>query len=228
MHLLIVAATPFEVQPLKDYLTVHFAQLSDSHFKRDEMDISLLITGVGMVSTAFALGHVLAKNHYNLIINAGIAGAFNRTFNIGDVVQVVSEQFGDLGVEEKDGRFTDVHEMGLIANEQLPFRNGRLLNEGSNQFNFLPACKGLTVNKVHGSKASIKAISEKYDADVETMEGAAFFFACLHSDMPFMQVRSISNYVEPRNREQWDLPLAIKNVNKVLIEMLKVFSPELQ
>ena len=53
------------------------------------------------------------------------------------------------------------------------------------------------------------------------MEGAAFFLACLLSEVPFLEIRSISNFVEPRNREAWDLPLAIDNLNVALIELIK-------
>ena len=207
-----------------DYMGTHFEKKGDFHFSKNDLDLQFLITGVGMTATAFSLGHVLAKNQYHLAINAGIAGAFNRELKIGDVVQVVSEQFGDLGVEEKDGRFTDVFEMGLVEKGQPPFTDGLLKNEGSSQFSFLPTSKGLTINKVHGTKASIEAIQKKYAVDLESMEGAAFFYACLLSKMPFLEIRSISNYVEPRNRENWDLPLAIRNLNKVLMEVVKVLA----
>ncbi|HFA48298.1 MAG TPA: futalosine hydrolase [Bacteroidetes bacterium] len=224
MHLLIVSATPFEIQPLTNHLKSSFEKISDSHFKKNKLEIRLLITGVGMAHTAFSLGHVLAKNQFNLAINAGIAGAFDRSLNIGDVVQVVTEQFGDLGVEEKDGSFTDVFEMELFDKNQPPFEDGLLRNEGAAGFGFLPKCKGLTVNKVHGTNASANAASKKYGADIESMEGAAFFLACKLSEVPFLQVRSISNYVEARNRELWDLPKAIKNLNNILIEIINVFA----
>jgi hypothetical protein len=31
----------------------------------------------------------------------------------------------------------------------------------------------------------------------------------------------VSNYVEPRNKNNWDIPLAIETLNKVAIEMLE-------
>ena len=55
------------------------------------------------------------------------------------------------------------------------------------------------------------------------MEGAAFFYACLLAKIPFLEIRSISNYVEARNRETWNLPLAINNLNQILIEILEAF-----
>ncbi len=224
MNLLLVAATPFEIQPLKDFLDSSFETVSDFHFKKKDVEIQLLITGVGMTHTAFSLGHVLAKRNFHLAINAGIAGAFNRSLKIGEVVQVGSEQFGDMGAEEKEGGFTDLFEMGLWEKDLPPFQNGKLINNGSSEYSFLPTCKGLTINKVHGSAASIKVIEEKYNADIESMEGAAFFLACKLSEVPFLEIRSISNYVEPRNRENWDLPLAINNLNKVLVEIIEIIS----
>ncbi len=223
MQILIVSATPFEIAPLRAYLAVHFDSPSDFHFKKNGLEVKLLISGVGMAYTAFAMGSVLASQKVDLAINAGVAGAFYRSLSLGEVVNVVSEQFGDLGVEEADGQYTDALELGLIDAHQPPFINGKLYNPAASEFSFLPQKKGLTVNKVHGTKDSINAILEKYEVDVESMEGAAFFLACLMSRVNFLEIRAISNYVEPRNREAWDLPLAIGNLNQILIELVKTF-----
>lgn len=59
------------------------------------------------------------------------------------------------------------------------------------------------------------------------MEGAAFFYACLLAGVPFLQIRSISNRVEPRNRTAWDIPSAIQNLNQTLMEMLEGMAGEL-
>ena len=229
MRILLVAATPFEITPVREHLVTHFERISDYYFKKNDLEVQILVTGVGMTYTGFALGNALARQPYDLAVNAGIAGALNRSLKLGDVVHVVSERFADLGVEEADGKFTDVHELGLIDPDQLPFQNGELRNGQATEFEFLPKCKGLTVNKVHGSPVSIESIQQKYTADVESMEGAAFFLACLVSGVPFLEIRSISNYVESRNREAWDLPLAIENLNNVLINLFETFlSPPTQ
>lgn len=220
MNLLFVSATPFEIAPLRKYLTENFWAHHDAHFQKNELDVKLLITGVGMAQTAFALGQIFAHQRFDLAVNVGVAGAFDRAIKMGEVVNVTSERFADLGVEEADGKFTNVHELGLTDADQPPFQSGQLLNPDAVQFDFLPKCKGLTVNKVHGTQASIDAIREKYEADVESMEGAAFFLACLSAKVRFLEIRSISNYVEPRNRDTWDLPKAIENLNKVLVELV--------
>lgn len=225
MNILIVSATPFEIKPLQEYLEKHFIKNGPYQYQRGKVQASILISGVGLPLMAYALGRVLGAKEVNLAINAGIAGAFNRALEIGQVVQVVSERFGDLGVQEADGRFTDVHEMGLIEASQPPFTGGRLANRSAEAYAFLPIAHGLSVNRVHGYQADIDAIQKKYpDADIESMEGAAFFYACLLEQIPFLEIRSISNYVEPRNRENWNIPLAIERLNETLIQLIQSVS----
>jgi futalosine hydrolase len=220
--ILIVSATSFEITPLEEFLKNNFRQTGNYRFSHSEIEVSLLITGVGLPLMAYAVGRALAANSYDLVINAGIAGAFNRALKFGDVVQVVEEQFADIGVEEADGTFVSVHEMGLIEPNQSPFMEGKLKNEQASAFGFLPSATAISVNKVHGSEPSIQRIQELYDVDLESMEGAAFFYACLNENVSFLQLRSVSNYVEKRNKENWDIPLAINNLNDVLKELIQV------
>jgi futalosine hydrolase len=51
------------------------------------------------------------------------------------------------------------------------------------------------------------------------MEGAAFFYVCSRENIPFLAIRAVSNKVEPRNREKWNIPLAIKNLSEKLGEL---------
>ena len=82
---------------------------------------------------------------------------------------------------------------------------------------------GITVNTVHGNTESIEAIQERINPTVESMEGAAFFYACEEAQVPAIQIRAISNYVEKRSRENWNVPLAVKNLNDWLIANIKKF-----
>lgn len=226
MLITFVAATTFEIAPLKTYLDEHYESSEAFQYQGRNIKIHLLITGVGMVHTAYSLGRYLAFEKPQLLINAGIAGAFNEKLTIGEVVNVVSERFADLGVEEGDSRFTDIHELGLIDQNQFPYIQGQLWSEDGKANPFLPQVHGLTVNKVHGTAASIAAIQKKYKADVESMEGASVFLACLTEQVPFLEIRSISNRVEVRNKENWNIPLAIEALNEVLIQMLSSFEED--
>ena len=221
-----VAATAFEIAPLQKHLEEQYETVEAYHYKGKKLRIHLLISGVGMVNTAYALGRYLAFEKPQILINAGIAGAFNDRLKIGDVVNVVSERFADLGVEEADASFTDVYELGLIDQNQAPYVDGQLWSEDGKANHFLPQVQGLTVNKVHGYLESIAAIKKKYKADVESMEGASVFLACLTEKVPFLEIRGISNYVETRNKDNWDIPLAINRLNDTLIQILELFEEE--
>ncbi|WP_421948319.1 futalosine hydrolase [Phaeodactylibacter xiamenensis] len=223
MNILIVAATPFEIAALRAHLQSAFVQTAEHQFQKGDVKVALLITGVGLPLTGYALGRVLALEEWNLVINAGIAGSLSAKFSPGSVVQVVTERFADLGVEEADGRFTSVHEMGLIEKGQPPFdEQGRMPNQHAQEFDFLPQAHGISVNRVHGSAASIEQLRQQYpDAEIESMEGAAFFYACLMEKVPFLEIRSVSNFVEPRNRDNWKVEEALSALNKTLIELLQ-------
>lgn len=218
MNILIVSATQFEVAPLLEYLQKKYVEHGPYHFQQGEKSVSVLITGVGLPLTAYSLGKILTRKKYDLAINVGIAGAFDQAVEIGTVVEVTSDFFADLGVEEADGSFTSVFAMNLIAPGESPFTGGELINP--NPGNFLRTVKGLSVNKVHGYAQSIKHVRSRYPADVETMESAAFFYVCLMEEQKFLAIRAISNHVEPRNRDRWDIPLAIRNLNETLQGML--------
>ncbi len=225
MNILIVSATQFEILPVLNHLQKHFTASPKRPllFSNDALHIQLLITGVGLTHTAFELGNYLTLHRPDLVINVGIAGSFRRDWALGAVVQVGSERFADVGVEEADGRFTDVFEMGLIELNTSPYINGKLYNPNTSAFAFLPIADGISVNRVHGTAASVAAIQTKYNPDIETMEGAAFFYACLSANVSnFVAIRGISNYVEARKREAWNIPAAIEQSNQVLLEMLDV------
>lgn len=201
MKLLLVAATQQEIQPF----------INQRYLLGFNLDI--LITGVGMVATAFSLGNKLASTQYDLVINAGIAGAFDRSLQLGDVVNVVQDRLIELGAEDNEG---------FVSIDQLGFGESMFESSFDRQFlDKLPRVSAITVNKIHGNAASIAKVVEYADPKVESMEGAAFFYACKQANLPCLQIRSISNYVEPRNRENWNIPLAINNLNRELVQIVR-------
>lgn len=207
MKILIVSATQFEIQP--------FLEIAANYPNCDTV-----ITGVGMVATAFELGRVLHESKYDLLISIGIAGCFDRNLKIGEVVQVISESFVELGAED-DQQFIPIEQLGYGKSK---FTSSLL--QGQNiQLPFLAQGHGITVNKVHGNADSIAKIKQRSpNSCIESMEGAAVFFAADKMDLPVIELRGISNYVEKRNRATWNIPLAIMNSNKALVETLDFLS----
>ena len=62
----------------------------------------------------------------------------------------------------------------------------------------------------------------KFNPDIETMEGASFFYICARENIPFFAVRAISNRIETRNRDKWNIPLALEMLSKKLVEIFKI------
>jgi futalosine hydrolase len=176
-----------------------------------------LVTGVGMVATGFELGRMLHEKKYDLLINVGIGGCLDRTIEIGSVIQVVSESFVELGAEDGHN-FIPIDQLGY---GRSTFTSS-LLNDKELRLPFLKQGEGITVNKVHGSTESIEKIKKLHpNSLVESMEGAAVFYAADKMTIPVIEIRGISNYVERRNRATWNIPLAIMNSNKALIKTLE-------
>jgi futalosine hydrolase len=213
MRILIVTATSFEIEPLRNELLLN----------KPKHQIDFLKTGVGAVQTCFHLLNQLNKNAYDLVINAGIAGAFDTNKHpIGAVLEIQKDRFGDLGAEFADGSFEDVFELGLAKDNQL-YTNGWLANlDCGTEF---PLVDALTVNKVSGSQQSALQLQRKYNADLESMEGAAVAYTCLNLKVPFRQIRSVSNKIENRDRSKWDIPLAIKSLNQKLHQIILKLDP---
>lgn len=213
MKLLIVCATKPEIS---------FVPLGDGTFFQNVINrkhsVDIIFTGAGMMATTFSLTNVLHSNTYDLIINAGIAGSFTKAISKGEVVIIEEEVCGDLGAED-DENFLDLFELNLADRNQHPFTDGVIRSENKIDSALLDSIKkvrGLTVNKVHGNEKSIDKIKTKYSADIETMEGAACFYVCKQKNIACVQLRSISNYVEKRNRAAWDIASAVKNLNTFL------------
>lgn len=200
MLILIVAATPFEVEPLVN----HFGN-----------KLEKLITGAGMVPTAFAMGRQLNPHKYDLVINLGIAGSFDREIPLGHVVEITEDTFSETGAEN-DEEFIPITTLGFGENTFSPTTSLESVCGGLN----LTKAKAITVNTVHGNEESIKKVQARLNPQIESMEGAAFFYACRQFNIPCLQIRAVSNYVEKRNRDSWDIPLAIKNLNNFAIELV--------
>jgi futalosine hydrolase len=224
MKILIVAATVLEIKPLLASLgyTKDDPFLINTFLYRCSI-IDVLITGVGLMHAAYFMGKMLANNKYDCALNFGIAGSFNKNIFIGEVVHVVEERIADLGVENKD-TFLDLVELHLLHPEQFPYTAGSLMNQTPYLIQGIPELrkmvKGISVNKINGNHQSIDKVVQKYHPDVESMEGAAFLYACLTESVPCLQIRSVSNYVEIWDKDTWNIPLAVENLNKTAIKII--------
>jgi futalosine hydrolase len=239
MKILVVAATEAEISPLisefgisilefwgsvnlKERLAETDRLTVKSEIEHPISEIAALITGVGMVATAFTLGKHLAANTYDLVVNLGIAGSFDRDIALGQVLEITEDTFSELGAENDD-QFLPIEELGFGKGTFYPTTEISNLYNLFNTFN-LKKARAITVNTVHGNEASIAKVAARLNPQLESMEGAAFFYVCREMNVACLQIRAVSNYVEKRNRDSWKIGLAIKNLNTFAIEFLKLYA----
>ena len=214
MHILLTAATPFELQPTIDYL-------ADTPARVSRLTITPLVTGVGSLATTWSLMRQIGRQRPQLIIQAGIAGCFTGR-KAGEVVAVQKETLADLGVWE-DQTFKTLFDLRLAAPDSPPFTNGQLINPYQELLNLtsLDPVPAITINEITTDPARIKWYQQNTDAVVESMEGGGLHYTCLQENIPFVQLRAISNDIGVRDKTKWDIRSAITNLNTRLTDLLE-------
>ncbi len=161
-------------------------------------DVHLTGTGSSQagVETFWAISHYKPK----MVIMAGLAGRYsNSELKIGDSVLVSSELTADCGA---------FFPLGFI-----PCMRNEYLCPWADKYSF-PTVKSASVNV-----CCAPFIMDDVNADIENMEGAGFFTAAAKCEVPFLELRTISNTVTPK-RDDWDLHLAAKKLNEALNKLL--------
>lgn len=209
MQILVVSATQQELAP----------------FLSQSTHVDHIITGVGSPACIYQLVKKLQQKKYDVIIQAGIAGTFNAGITLAETVLVQKDAFADLGVIEQN-RLYNLFDMQLAGKNEWPYKESWLVND----YPFLTKStlkkvSGVTVNMVSDDLNIANLYVQKYYADIESMEGAAFHYVCLQENINFIQLRSISNRVGERDKNKWKMKEAIENLNKELFEIIKALNP---
>jgi len=193
-ELLIVAATHKEIKPI-------IGNRKDVFFELNPL-IDVLVTGVGVMPTTYHLTDVLCRKRYSLVLNVGVAGSFTKNLAIGDLVEVVSDTLVSAGkiVQKK---FVSMFDAGFWGENEYPFLSSILKND--KHFKDLPSVKAVTTSIIGLEKYP----SFDYTAEIETMEGAAFFYTCMKKKYNCAAIRAISNFV---NDDEWDMEKAVQNL----------------
>lgn len=213
MRLLIVAATGAEIAAVNTKLREHM-------YRGHHVDT--VVTGVGLVATAAHVSKALSEHRYDVALNVGVCGSFDPALPPGTAVHVVSDCLAELGAEDGDN-FLTAQELGLVGPDEFPFSGGHLvgvLPPPNAALDRLPRVRGISVSTAHGRESSIAAVVRRLDPQVESMEGAAFVYACLIHKVPSAQVRVVSNVVERRNRGAWKIAEAIETLGTTTLAIL--------
>src|SRR6266487_4030279 len=217
MDILLISATAREIQPFFEYYR---------NTKRTQ-NIDILITGIGLTAATYHLLKQITLKRPGLVIQGGVAGCFDEKIPLGEVVAVKKEVIADQSVIVPVATGTEklktLFDLELVPRDQFPFTKGWLVNnhdilEKTN----LKKVKAISVNEITTSEQRVKFYKDAFDPVIESMEGAALHYTCLMEKIPFIQLRSISNYIAERNKTKWDMKTAICNLNNELIKLVEV------
>ncbi len=216
MNCLIVAATIQEIAPFLIYVKDPKNNLSK------KLSIDILITGIGLTASTYRLSNHFAIKKTDMVIQAGLAGCFDKKISLGTVVAIKQDTIADESVVESK-KLKTLFDLKLISLHQFPYKNGWLINIGNPLLkkSNLKKVKSISVNHITTDKKMIRLYEKCFNPVTESMEGAALHYVCLMKKIPFLQIRSISNYMGERNKKKWDLKNAIVHLNNELIRLLE-------
>ncbi|MBR5907643.1 MAG: futalosine hydrolase [Bacteroidales bacterium] len=227
MRLLFCAAEQEELDCALQALRLHESQIAG------KAQVDFMLTGIGTTSTCYRLTKKLVEaeaegNPYALAVNIGIAGSYDlNAFPIGTTALIEKEYFGDLGFRTPSGFQTLFDSYALDAN-LFPFKDGTLQMTQLPDFfndiaNTYKKAVGVTVQTITAEKAMIEEIKKKYNPQIESMEGAAFFYTCLNEYVKFMELRTVSNAVGEEDPSKWNTPLALESLKEACKEFFRQF-----
>jgi futalosine hydrolase len=211
MNCLIAAATVIEISPFLQWLKTE---------KRLPVDIDVVITGIGLTASTYSLTKQLYLKKPDLVIQAGVGGCFDTRIPLGSVFAIKQEAIADQSVIELD-KLKTLFDLRLVPQNQYPFSKGWLINKSDVlKKTKLKKVKAVSTNEITTSKQKMKFYKDSFGPVVESMEGAALHYVCLQEKVPFIQLRSASNYIAERNKKNWNMKESILSLNKELILLL--------
>jgi len=162
--------------------------------------VTVLVGGVGSAQAAAATARALALDSgYGAVLSLGIGGAFPGMAELGALLLARRVVAADLGADSPAG-FLSVDELGFGSST---LDGGRVPG--------LDAVVGtiLTVNTATGTSERAAELMERHPGAVgEAMEGYGVAAAASLAELPFAEVRAVSNLVGKRDRDAWRLDLA--------------------
>ena len=114
-------------------------------------------------------------------------------------------------------------DLDLVPANQPPYQKGWLINPHPIVKKLrLPKATGISVNEITTHLQKVRFYKKQFNPLIESMEGAALHYVALQEGIPFIQLRSTSNYIAERNKKNWNMPAAIQSLNQSLLNLLQV------
>jgi len=194
------------------------------------------VSGMGKVNAAHAATLMLTRFSPDAIVVFGVGGAYPSSgARVGDIAIAKQEIAGDEGVLTQDG-FKDTEYIGIPllktaaaviyttypAPEQLLYRSlqslAALEKPGDGKIH---VGSFVTLSTCTGTAARARELEERYHGLCENMEGAAVAQVAELHNVPWLEVRGISNIVEDRNLKTWDIPKGAEAAQAAVLSILK-------
>jgi len=202
----------------------------------NNMAVKVIFSGPGIVNTTQALTAIVESDRPGLIIQTGSGGAFYESgLNLGDICIATEEIDIHSGVESLSGHFfIDDLPFALLKAGSGEYKNRFPVEEKlvTNCYQVLKKVltpldikveKGpfITVSTITASDNRAAALHECFKPAIEQMEGAAAAHISMLYDIPFLEVRSVSNFVGKRDRQNWNLSMASRNCSRAVYELIQ-------
>jgi futalosine hydrolase len=181
-------------------------------------NVDVLVSGIGPVEAACAVATAISAKRYDLVVEAGIAGAIVDSAAIGDGVAVLDDRL-ELSLE--DGRALALPAGSSIDDraESDPRWVAVLQSLG------FAALRGVTVCRVTSTDATAERLAEA-GFQIESMEGFAVLRACNRNGIPAIQIRGISNRVGERERSGWNFQAGLDGLTRIATALFERIAAE--
>lgn len=183
--------------------------------------------GIGKVNAAHSTTLMLENYAVDAVILFGIAGGYYGS--PGDMAVAERENYGEEGVLTGEGWKSMEAIAPLLKNGKeyfntfpLDTRLSKVAVETSKDLGFkVTQGSFVTVSQSSGTKESGEILKKRFNALCENMEGAAAAHICALYKTPMVEIRGISNVVEERDLEKWNVPLAASRCCRVVSEFVR-------
>ena len=178
----------------------------------------VLVCGVGKTGAAAATAARLAQGGVRGVISFGVAGAYpGEGPAIGDVVVATEVGVLDEGLETGD-RFVPFARAGMtVPGAGWMTCDVTLLGAAPRGTGFRIVHGRIATVSVCAGSARLAAGRAASGAVAESMEGAAVAHAATLFEVPFAELRGISNLCGPRDGAPFDLVTAVRNAARLLL-----------
>lgn len=236
--LALIAAVPLETELLRRQASLAEELVGPYRLRCGVLEghrVVLLHGGVGKANAAAATSFLIQSRQPSAVITFGCGGAYHGSgLGVGDLALATEEIYGDEGVMTHRG-FRDMESLGLPTLDKAGRRHfnrfptspllrkdaeailAQMADMDGKNFRTGPF---VTVSTCSGVAEDGRRLARRTGGICENMEGAAVAHVCTLHDVPFLELRGISNLVEDRDLSRWDLPAGAEAAQRGVLALL--------